>query len=73
MVTLYTRPNCAACDGTKRYLNKHEIEHQVIDVTQDEEAYAYVTGLGYSSVPVVVAGGEHWSGLRPDRIKALAG
>jgi hypothetical protein len=23
--------------------------------------------------PVVVAGGEHWSGFRPDRIRAIAG
>jgi glutaredoxin-like protein NrdH len=27
--------------------------------------------LGYLQAPVVVAGGEHWSGFRPDRIKAL--
>ena len=29
--------------------------------------------LGHLQAPVVVAGGEHWSGFRPDRIKALAG
>ena len=29
--------------------------------------------LGYLQAPVVVAGNEHWSGFRPDRIKALAG
>lgn len=29
--------------------------------------------LGYLQAPVVVAGSEHWSGFRPDRIKALAG
>ena len=28
--------------------------------------------LGYLQAPVVVAGNEHWSGFRPDRIKALA-
>jgi glutaredoxin-like protein NrdH len=27
--------------------------------------------LGYLQAPVVVAGNEHWSGFRPDRIKAL--
>ncbi|EUA09752.1 putative ribonucleoside-diphosphate reductase class Ib glutaredoxin subunit [Mycobacterium kansasii 662] len=26
----------------------------------------------YLSAPVVVAGNEHWSGFRPDRIKAVA-
>jgi len=33
----------------------------------------YVMALGYLQAPVVVAGGEHWSGFRPDRINALAG
>lgn len=27
---------------------------------------------GETFAPVVVAGGEHWSGFRPDKIKALA-
>ena len=29
--------------------------------------------LGYLQAPVVVAGNVHWSGFRPDRIKALGG
>jgi len=29
-------------------------------------------GLGYQQAPVVVAGEDHWSGFRPDRIKAVA-
>jgi glutaredoxin-like protein NrdH len=28
--------------------------------------------LGYLQAPVVVTGNDHWSGFRPDRIKALA-
>ena len=31
-----------------------------------------VKGLGYQQAPVVFAGGDHWSGVRPDKIKALA-
>ena len=27
--------------------------------------------LGHLSAPVVVAGGDHWAGFRPDRIAAL--
>ena len=27
--------------------------------------------LGYVQAPVVMAGGEHWSGYRPDKIKGL--
>ena len=29
-------------------------------------------GLGYQQAPVVVAGEHHWSGFRPDRVKAVA-
>jgi glutaredoxin-like protein NrdH len=29
--------------------------------------------LGYLQAPVVVAGNDHWSGFRPDRIKVLSG
>lgn len=28
--------------------------------------------LGYLQAPVIVAGDEHWSGFRPDRIKTLS-
>ena len=28
--------------------------------------------LGYLQAPVVVAGNDHWSGFRPDRIKGLS-
>ena len=31
-----------------------------------------IKGLGYQQAPVVVAGEDHWSGFRPDRIKAIA-
>ena len=37
-----------------------------------DEARDYVMSLGYSSAPVVVSGETHWSGFRPDSIKALA-
>lgn len=73
-VVLYTKPNCPACSGTKRYLDKLGIPHEVVDLTQDPDAYDHVTNyLGYTSAPVVDAGnGNHWTGLRVDRIQALA-
>ena len=44
----------------------------IVDITTNDEARDYVMGLGYLQAPVVVAGDDHWSGFRPDRIKALA-
>ena len=70
-VTVYTQPSCPQCHATQRHLDKLGIEHRVIDVTADPDAHAYVTGLGYTAAPVVVAGDTHWSGYRPDRLKDL--
>jgi len=71
-VTLYSKPACPACTGTERYLDKHHIAHDTVDLSTHPEAMAMVQSLGYSSAPVVIAGDQHWSGLRPDRIAALA-
>ena len=71
MVIVYTQPSCVQCDMTKRLMDREEISYTSIDVTQDKEAYDYVVGLGYQSVPVVVAGDVHWSGFRAERIKGL--
>ena len=38
---------------------------------ESDPAWDYVMALGYLQAPVVVAGNDHWSGFRPDRIKAL--
>ncbi|MDU3550696.1 MAG: NrdH-redoxin, partial [Actinomyces sp.] len=32
----------------------------------------FIKGLGYQQAPVVIAGEDHWSGYRPDLIKAAA-
>jgi len=72
MTTLYSKPGCQPCRMTKRLLESENIPHVVIDVTQTPEALEVVTGLGYQSLPVIVAGDQHWNGFRPDRVKALA-
>ena len=71
-VTVYTKPACSQCNATYRALDKAGIEYSVVDISQDPEARDYVMALGYLQAPVVVAGEDHWSGFRPDRIKALA-
>ena len=70
-ITVYTKPACVQCNATYRALDKAGIEYSVIDITEDAEARDYVMALGYLQAPVVVAGDDHWSGFRPDRIKSL--
>ena len=70
-ITVYTKPACVQCNATKRARDKAGLEYELVDLTQDAEALAAVKALGYQSAPVVIANGHHWSGYRPDEIKAL--
>lgn len=71
-VTVYSSPGCMRCHVTKKALAKLRIPHTEVDVTADSAAADYVRGLGYQELPVVVAGGTHWSGHRDDNLNALA-
>jgi glutaredoxin-like protein NrdH len=71
-ITVYTKPACVQCNATYKALDKQGLTYEVVDITEVDEARDYVMALGYSSAPVVVAGEVHWSGFRPDSIKALA-
>jgi glutaredoxin-like protein NrdH len=71
-VTVYTTPTCPQCEMTKKTLTKGNVRYEVVDLSVDSEAMAYVTkDLGYSAAPVVVAGGQHWSGFRLGLIQNL--
>lgn len=71
-ITVYTKPACVQCTATYRALDKVGLEYDVVDISENPEARDFVMALGYLQAPVVVAGDEHWSGFRPDRIKTLA-
>lgn len=71
-ITVYTKPACVQCHATYKALDKQGLDYQVVDISTDDSARDYVMSLGYLQAPVVVAGDDHWSGFRPDRIKRLA-
>ena len=71
-ITVYAKPACVQCNATYKALDKLGLSYEVVDISEDAEARDYVMALGYLQAPVVVVGDEHWSGFRPDRIKALA-
>ncbi|MEY4476365.1 MAG: glutaredoxin-like NrdH family protein [Pseudomonadota bacterium] len=70
-IIIYSKPDCVQCNATYRALDKQGITYQIIDLTQDAQALSHVKSLGYQQVPVIIAGNEHWSGFRPDKINAL--
>lgn len=69
MITVYSKPACVQCKATIRHLDKLDVNYKVIDITVDDDARSYIMeDLGYVQAPVVVAGTDHWSGFRPERI-----
>lgn len=71
-VTVYSKPRCVQCDATKRALNKAGITYKLVDITEDAAARERIMSLGYLQAPVVIAGEDHWSGYRPEKLKPLA-
>jgi len=71
-VTVYSKPACVQCTATTRALEQRGVQYQVIDLSEDQDAFETVRGMGYMQVPVVVAGGGHWAGFRPDKINGLS-
>jgi glutaredoxin-like protein NrdH len=71
-ITVYTKPACVQCNATFLALDKAGVDYAKVDITVDSDARDYVMGLGYLQAPVVVAGGQHWSGFRPDRIAEVS-
>lgn len=72
MIIVYSKPACVQCTATTRELDRKGIPYKYIDLTEDAEAMDTVKDLGYMQAPVVVAGDDHWSGFRPDKIGGLA-
>ena len=71
-ITVYTKPACVRCHATYKALDKQGLDYEIVDITQDDATRDHIMALGYLQAPVVIAGDEHWSGFRPDHIKALA-
>lgn len=74
VLTIYSKPACVQCDATYRPVVRagleEGIEYVVIDITKDDQSAEFVRGLGHLQAPVVVFGDRHWSGFRPDEVRA---
>lgn len=75
-IRVYSKPNCVQCDTTKRFMDKHQIRFDDVDLTQDPISMDMVKELGYTQVPVVYIeskriGVRHWSGFRHGELESL--
>lgn len=71
-ITVYSKPACVQCTATTRALEARGLSFELVDLTQDDDAFSRVAELGYRQAPVVIAGEDHWAGFRPDLIGRLA-
>jgi glutaredoxin-like protein NrdH len=60
------------CNSTFRAMDLAGIKYAVVGITEILRLMRHTDSGEYLQAPVVVAGNDHWSGFRPDRIKALA-
>ena len=66
MIKIYSKPNCMACNFTKKYLNDKGVKFKEIDVFKDAEALAMLRDEGFSQMPVVSMDGEFHTGFQPN-------
>lgn len=71
-IQVFSKPSCVQCTATYRALDKLGLDYEVVDLADDEQALTEILALGYQQAPVVIDGDDHWSGFRPDKIKASA-
>lgn len=78
-IEVYSKPACVQCNQTKKTLDRLGASYTVTDVTEDANAYDFVTKtLGYMAAPIVVirdAAGEivnSWAGFQPEKLNSLA-
>ncbi len=71
---IYSKPGCGDCVRTLSIFISKKVEFTIVDVTEDPAAEAFVIGLGYRQLPVVVQAEDpnnHWSGMRLDKLVGL--
>ena len=81
MITLYSKPNCPYCTMAKQYLERHELEFEVVDITENPEAREFLLAEGHRTMPqiyhkgklLVEGGGMGLTRLKPEYVRELIG
>lgn len=73
-VDVYTTKRCVQCKMVKKRLDENEINYNVIDIEEDNDARELLKALGYQTVPVMIVDNqEPIVGFRPNMIDKLKG
>lgn len=55
---IYTKTVCPQCTPVKVYLKRNQIEHEMHNIDNNEQAYEKVKELGFQSAPVLIISDE---------------
>jgi glutaredoxin 3 len=58
MLTIYSKPNCQACEMAKQFLDSKKIKYQTIDISRDAVAKEHLVKSGHRSVPQIYLDGK---------------
>lgn len=71
-VVLYSKPGCVQCNAVKRWLNSHDVDYTIVDVSTDEDARQALVAAGFQGVPVTEIGDEDaFYGFDVEKLNAL--
>ena len=71
MITVFSQPGCHACEETKAYLVRNNVEFTDRNIREDFAALRELEELGHQATPVVIAGNQHWGGHDPVKLAGL--
>lgn len=70
-ITIYGRADCHQCAATARKAEDLGLTFVYVDVDEDIASAARLIAADHRTLPVVEAGGQVWTGFRPDLLAKL--
>lgn len=70
-IIVYSKPNCPACEYTKKFLESNDLEFREVDIMSDPVMASRLRESGQLEMPHVVTDSDSWSGYRRDKLKEL--
>jgi len=68
MITVYGQPGCGPCHAVIRRLEKAEVPHQYVDLTQNPGQHQRLVEAGCQQTPIIETPHERFTGNDPDKI-----
>lgn len=72
-VTVYSKPDCGACDTTKAWLDINGIDYESVDAYDNVDAFKEIKERGFMGFPVVSVDdwAISWSGFDYQKLNEL--